>query len=269
MPTNIKRIVSIANQKGGVGKTTTAINMAAAIAKNGHKVLLIDLDPQGNASTGLGIEPEAREITAYDVLVDGSSIEDAAVNTQVQNLSVLPSNTDLSSADAELMSDKGRLLRLRNALASTEGYKYVFIDCPPSLNLLTINAFAASDSVLVPLQSEFYALEGLSQLILTVREVREALDTELFIDGVVLTMFDRRVKLAQQVEADVRENLGNLVYETIIPRSVRLSEAPSYGETILQYDASGRGAQAYLDLGSEFLKRDKSRKIKAKPLENK
>lgn len=257
MPVKLKRVVSIANQKGGVGKTTTAINMAAAIARNGHKVLVVDLDPQGNASTGLGISPDDREFTAYDVLVDGVDIQKAIVETNVKNLSIVTSNTDLSSADAELMNDKGRLIRLRNSLEGIRHFDYIFIDCPPSLNLLTINAFAASDSVLVPLQSEFYALEGLSQLILTVREVREALGTSLFIDGVVLTMFDKRVKLAQQVEVDVRDNLKDLVYKTIIPRTVRLSEAPSYGETILEYDASGRGAEAYVSLGAEFLRRDK------------
>ena len=231
MRVKLKRIVSIANQKGGVGKTTTAINMAAAIATKGHKVLVIDLDPQGNASTGLGISPDNREYTAYDVLVDGIDINKAIIKTHVKNLSLITSNTDLSSADAELMNDKGRLIKLRNAIEKVKEFDYVFIDCPPSLNLLTINAFAASDSVLVPLQSEFYALEGLSQLILTVREVREALGTSLFIDGVV--------------------------YKTIIPRTVRLSEAPSYGETILEYDASGRGAEAYVSLGAEFLIRDK------------
>lgn len=257
MPVKLKRVVSIANQKGGVGKTTTAINMAAAIARKGHKVLVVDLDPQGNASTGLGISPDDREFTAYDVLVDGVDIQKAIVETNVKNLSIVTSNTDLSSADAELMNDKGRLIRLRNSLEGIRHFDYIFIDCPPSLNLLTINAFAASDSVLVPLQSEFYALEGLSQLILTVREVREALGTSLFIDGVVLTMFDKRVKLAQQVEVDVRDNLKDLVYKTIIPRTVRLSEAPSYGETILEYDASGRGAEAYVSLGAEFLIRDK------------
>jgi len=255
----IERIVSIANQKGGVGKTTTAINMAAAIAQKGNKTLLIDLDPQGNASTGLGVLPDDREISTYDVLVDGASVSDAAIKTNVKNLSLLPATTDLSSADVELMSSADRLTRLRDGVQAAEGFKYVFIDCPPSLNLLTLNAFAASDSVLVPLQSEFYALEGLSQLMLTVKEVRETLGSSLFIDGVVLTMFDRRNKLAQQVEMDVRSNLGELVYETIVPRSVRLSEAPSYGETVLQYDAAGLGAQAYLALGAEFLRRDKNR----------
>lgn len=251
--------MSIANQKGGVGKTTTAINMAAAIAQKGHKTLLVDLDPQGNASTGLGVLPEDREISSYDVLVDGTPVLAGTMETNVKNLSLLPATTDLSSADAALMKDANRLTRLHNALGAVEGFKYIFVDCPPSLNLLTLNAFAASDSVLVPLQSEFYALEGLSQLMLTVKEVRENLGSSLFIDGVVLTMFDRRNNLAQQVELDVRSNLGALVYETIIPRSVRLSEAPSFGETVLQYDAAGLGAQAYLALGTEFLRRDKNR----------
>lgn len=259
MSIKAKRIVSIANQKGGVGKTTTAVNMAAAIAEKGNKALLIDLDPQGNASTGLGISPDDRDVTTFDVLVEGASVADAAMETSVKNLSLLPATTDLSSADSELMRDTNRLTRLRAALGSVEEYDYIFIDCPPSLNLLTLNAFAASDSVLVPLQSEFYALEGLSQLMLTVKEVREALGSSLYIDGVVLTMFDRRNKLAQQVESDVRGNLGSLVYNTIIPRSVRLSEAPSYGETVLQYDAAGLGAQAYLALGAEFLRRDKDK----------
>ena len=259
MSVELKRIVSIANQKGGVGKTTTAINMAAAVAQKGNKTLLIDLDPQGNASTGLGVLPDDREVTTYDVLVDGADVADVAMVTGVKNLSLLPATTDLSSADVQMMKDANRLTRLRSALNGIEGYKYIFIDCPPSLNLLTLNAFAASDSVLVPLQSEFYALEGLSQLMLTVKEVRETMGSSLFIDGVVLTMFDRRNKLAQHVEMDVRENLGELVYETIIPRSVRLSEASSYGETVHQYDAAGLGAQAYLALGAEFLRRDKKR----------
>ena len=250
--------MAIANQKGGVGKTTTAINLAAALAEKGNKTLLIDIDPQGNASTGLGVMPEDRDLTIYDVLVDGAVVSDAAIPTSIKNLSILASNTDLSSADVELMSDKARLLRLRKALTDVEDYKYVLIDCPPSLNLLTLNAFAASDSVLVPLQSEFFALEGLSQLMLTVKELRETLDSGLFIDGVVLTMFDRRNKLSQQVELDVRENLGDLVYGAIIPRSVRLSEAPSFGETVFQYDPAGKGAAAYLALAAEFIKRDKS-----------
>ena len=253
------KIIAIANQKGGVGKTTSTVNLAASMAATKRRVLLIDLDPQGNASTGLGILPDDRDITTYDVLVDGAAVVGAAIETEVKNLSLLPATTDLSSADVQMMKDANRLSRLGKALQKVEGFKYIFIDCPPSLNLLTLNAFAASDSVLVPLQSEFYALEGLSQLMLTVKEVRETMGSSLFIDGVVLTMFDRRNKLAQHVEADVRSNLGELVYETIIPRSVRLSEAPSYGETVLQYDASGLGAQAYLALGAEFLKRDKKR----------
>lgn len=258
MQNKLKRIVAVANQKGGVGKTTTAINLAAALAEKGNKTLLIDMDPQGNASTGLGVMPEDRETTIYDVLIGDAQVSEAVVETPIKNLSLLASNTDLSSVDVELMSDKARLLRLKNALQGFDEYKYIFIDCPPSLNLLTLNAFAASDSVIVPLQSEFFALEGLSQLMLTVKELRETLRSGLFIDGVVLTMFDRRNKLSQQVELDVRENLKNLVYDAIVPRSVRLSEAPSFGETVFQYDPAGKGAAAYLALAAEFIKRDKS-----------
>ena len=253
------RIVSIANQKGGVGKTTTTINLAAAIAEKGSKTLVLDLDPQGNASTGVAINPEQREVTSYDLLVDGVALSSAALPTNIKNLDVVPSNTDLSSADVEIMSDRDKLLKLRNVLAANTEYEFIFIDCPPSLNLLTLNALAASDSVLVPVQSEFYALEGLSQLLLTIKEVREAMGGGLVVDGVVLTMFDRRNKLSQQVELDVRENLGDLVYDTIIPRSVRMSEAPSYGESVFDYAPGSTGAVAYLALAAEFLKRDKSR----------
>ena len=257
--TNKARIVSIANQKGGVGKTTTAINLGAAISEKGNKTLLIDLDPQGNASTGVAIQAEERNRTSYDLLVEGMSVEAVALKTGIPNLDVVPSNTDLSSADVEIMTERDKLLKLKRALDGQTSYDFIFIDCPPSLNLLTLNAFAASDSVLVPLQSEFFALEGLSQLLLTVKEVREAMGGGLVVDGVVLTMFDRRNKLSQQVELDVRSNLGELVYDAIIPRSVRMSEAPSYGESVFQYAPSSAGAAAYLALATEFLKRHKSR----------
>ena len=253
------RVVALANQKGGVGKTTTAINLGAALAEKGNKTLILDLDPQGNATTGLGIGQAERTASAYDVIVEGKPIKEAILKTKLKNLSILPGTSDLSSADVALMNDKARLVRLRQALDGLEGYRYIFIDCPPALNLLTLNAFAASDSVLVPLQAEFFALEGLSQLMLTVKEVREALGSTLFIEGVVLTMFDRRNKLAQQVELDVRQNLGDMVYDAIIPRSVKLSEAPSFGEAAIHYDAAGLGSQAYLALGREFIKRGKKR----------
>ena len=256
MPVKLKRVVSIANQKGGVGKTTTAINMAAAIARNGHKVLVVDLDPQGNASTGLGISPDDREFTAYDVLVDEVDIQKAIVETNVKNLSIVTSNTDLSSADAELMNDKGRLIRLRNSLEGIRHFDYIFIDCPPSLNLLTINAFAASDSVLVPLQSEFYALEGLSQLLKTIKGISDTINKKLKLSGVVLTMFDKRNNLSLQVEEDVRSYLDGDVFLTKIPRNIRLSEAPSHGLPALIYDHKCSGSEAYIELAREFLKRE-------------
>ncbi len=256
---NDARIVSIANQKGGVGKTTTAINLGAALAEKGNKTLLIDLDPQGNASTGVAIQNEERVRTSYDLLVEGMALEAVALKTGIENLSVVPSNTDLSSADAEIMMERDKLLKLKSAIDGQTSYDFIFIDCPPSLNLLTLNAFAASDSVLVPLQSEFFALEGLSQLLLTVKEVREAMGSNLRVDGIVLTMFDRRNKLSQQVELDVRDNLGDLVYDAIIPRSVRMSEAPSFGESVFQYAPTSSGATAYLALANEFLKNHKKR----------
>ncbi|PIB26572.1 chromosome partitioning protein ParA [Amylibacter kogurei] len=251
------KIISVANQKGGVGKTTTTINLAVALADLGKKVLILDLDPQGNASTGLGHLAPDRKLTLYDVLVDGEPLSKATVMTQVNNLCLVPSTTDLSSADIEMIEDKARVMRLKKALQdpilAKENFDYVFIDCPPSLSLLTVNAFVASDTVLVPLQSEFFALEGLSQLLLTIKDVRESLGSTLRVEGVLLTMFDRRNKLSQQVEKDARENLGGLVYEAIIPRNVRISEAPSYGQAAVHYDQYGKGARAYVALAHEFL----------------
>lgn len=256
--TRTARTISISNQKGGVGKTTTTINLGAALVQLGKKVLLLDLDPQGNASTGLGILPENRDITSYEVLLEDTPVSDAIVSSEIGGLDIVPSTVDLSSADIELMSNEKRSFLLRDALTVSEAsrsYDYILIDCPPSLNLLTLNAMVASDSVLVPLQSEFFALEGLSQLMLTIREIRTTANATLRIEGVVLTMFDRRNNLSQQVEADARENLGDLVFKTIIPRNVRLSEAPSYAMPVLQYDPSSSGAMAYLSLGKEVLKR--------------
>ncbi len=252
-------IISVANQKGGVGKTTTAINLGTALAAVGKKVLLIDLDPQGNASTGLGIDLSQRKHTTYDVLVDGVPLIEAILETEVPGLYISPSTVDLSSADVELVDDQRRVLRLRgaigNALAAGQDFEYILIDCPPSLNLLTLNALAASGSVIVPLQAEFFALEGLSQLMLTIREVRQSLNPTLKIEGIVLTMFDGRNNLSLQVERDVRENLGDLVYETKIPRNVRLSEAPSFGVPAILYDHKSLGSIAYQKLAAEILRR--------------
>ena len=251
------KIIAIANQKGGVGKTTTAINFASALAELGQNVLLVDLDPQGNASTGLGIMPENRRATTYDLLLDDFPLSDIICKTDQKHLSIVPSTTDLSSADIELISNEKRSFLLHDALRQTDidqfMFDFVLIDCPPSLNLLTVNAMVAAHSVLVPLQSEFFALEGLSQLMLTIREVRQTANPNLRIEGVVLTMFDSRNNLSQQVEMDARENLGDLVFQTVIPRNVRLSEAPSFSVPVLTYDTNSKGAMAYRSLAREFL----------------
>lgn len=252
------KVTAIANQKGGVGKTTTAINLATTLVAVGRKVLIIDLDGQGNASTGLGIEPEEREITTYDVLMGIDPLKNAIVSVEnIPNLEISPANTDLSSADKALMNEKDRVIRLRNAIEEMgEKYDYVFIDCPPSLNLLTINALAAADNVLIPLQSEFFALEGLSQLMSTIREIRTSLNSNLDIQGIVLTMYDKRNNLSTQVEDDVRTNLGEMVYQTVIPRNVRLSEAPSFAVPALLYDPKSAGSLAYQNLAIEYLERE-------------
>jgi len=251
------RIIAVANQKGGVGKTTTAINLAAALAELEFKVLIVDLDPQGNASTGLGIESSDRDFTTYELIVDDAPLADVIQATDIQGLSILPSTVNLSSADIELISNKKRSFLLHNALRRTEvntfSWNYILIDCPPSLNLLTVNAMVAAHSVLVPLQSEFFALEGLSQLMLTIRDIRQTANPGLRIEGVLLTMFDRRNNLAQQVEQDARDNLGGLVFETMIPRNVRVSEAPSYAQPVLSYDTHSQGANSYRDLARELV----------------
>lgn len=256
---NGPRIIAVANQKGGVGKTTTTINLGAALVEQGRKVLLVDLDPQGNASTGLGIEPDDRKMTTYDLLLDDIDPAEIILTTDIRNLHIIPSTTDLSSADIELISNEKRSFLLHDALRHAGmhrfGYDYVLIDCPPSLNLLTVNAMVASHSVLVPLQSEFFALEGLSQLLMTIREIRASANPGLRIEGVVLTMYDSRNNLAQQVEADARENLGEVVFRTVIPRNVRVSEAPSYAMPVLEFDTTSKGAQAYRDLARELLER--------------
>lgn len=252
------RIIAIANQKGGVGKTTTTINLGAALGQLGCKVLVVDLDPQGNASTGLGIAAEDRGFTTYDLLLDDVPLADVIKTTECTGLSIIPATVDLSSADVELVSNEKRSFLLHDALRQFAmdalGFDYILIDCPPSLNLLTVNAMVAAHSVLVPLQSEFFALEGLSQLMLTVREVRQAANAALRIEGIVLTMSDSRNNLSQQVEADARENLGELVFRTVIPRNVRLSEAPSFAKSVLDYDPDSKGARAYVALAEELLK---------------
>ncbi|AXC48932.1 ParA family protein [Paracoccus suum] len=250
------RIIAIANQKGGVGKTTTAVNLAVALADSGHTVRLVDLDPQGNASTGMGIAADDRDVTTYDLLTGEATRDDASVSTSVDRLSLIPATADLSSLDLELGVSSGRLHRLRTALRATaDGQTITIIDCPPTLGLLTLNALVAADGLLVPLQTEFYALEGLSQLMLTLREVRRSANPALRLDGVVLTMLDGRNNLSQQVEADARATLGGVVFDTIIPRNVRLSEAPSHGLSALRYDPQSRGSQAYRALAAEYLGR--------------
>jgi chromosome partitioning protein len=259
------RIMTVANQKGGVGKTTTAINLATALAAIGEKVLIVDLDPQGNASTGLGIDRRDRAVSSYDVLLYGTAIEEAAMATAVPGLSVVPSTLDLLGVEMEIGLVADRALRLRNAFAAAAarniGFSYVLIDCPPSLNLLTLNGMAAAHSVLVPLQCEFFALEGLSQLLETVDQVRRSLNPRLAIQGIVLTMYDGRNNLANQVVEDVRSHMGDKVYNTVIPRNVRVSEAPSYGKPAILYDLKCSGSQAYLQLASEVIRQE--RKLKA------
>ena len=254
------KIIAVANQKGGVGKTTTTINLSAALAEAGFRVLVVDLDPQGNASTGLGIELADREFTTYELLLEDISLKDVIQASAIDNLSIIPATVDLSSADLELISNEKRSFLLHDALRQTQmgeyDYDFILIDCPPSLNLLTVNAMIASHSILVPLQSEFFALEGLSQLMLTIREVRQAGNKDLRIEGVVLTMYDKRNNLSQQVEQDARENLGDLVFNTVIPRNVRLSEAPSFAMPVLTYDSSSKGAVAYRALAQELIKKN-------------
>jgi len=261
----VPRVLALANQKGGVGKTTTAINLGTALAAIGENVLIVDLDPQGNASTGLGIDRKARRRSTYDVLTREVTIRDAILETAVPRLHIVPSTMDLSGFELEIAQERDRAYRLRDALASLNTnahggaeYNYVLIDCPPSLNLVTVNAMAASNAILVPLQCEFFALEGLSQLLKTVEQVRTSLNPGLTIHGIVLTMYDARNNLSGQVVADVRSFMGEKVYQTMIPRNVRISEAPSYGKPVLLYDLKCVGSQAYLRLASEIIQRERT-----------
>lgn len=256
---NGAKIIAIANQKGGVGKTTTSINLAAALVAEGFRVLVVDLDPQGNASTGLGIDPDNREYTTYDLLFGDVDLADVLQTTDFQGLWISPATIDLSSADLEMVTNEKRSFLLNDALRQPAiddyGLDFILIDCPPSLSLLTVNAMVAADSVLVPLQSEFFALEGLSQLMLTVREVRQTANAKLRIEGVVLTMYDQRNNLSRQVEQDARDNLGDLVFKTVIPRNVRISEAPSFALPVLQYDPMSKGSMAYQALAEEVIQK--------------
>jgi chromosome partitioning protein len=252
-------ILALANQKGGVGKTTTAINLTAGLAELGKKVLLVDIDPQGNSSTGLGVRPDARKKSSYDLIVDGADLQDVVIDTQVPGVRIIPANADLSSTDLDIVGNERRSYLLHDALRRPEmdeyGLDYILIDCPPALSLLTVNALVACDSVLVPLQCEFFALEGLSQLMLTIRDVRRSANPALRIEGIVLTMHDRRNRLTAQVEADARANMGELVMQTTIPRNVRISEAPSHALPILSYDSASKGAEAYRALAKEIADR--------------
>jgi len=258
------RVLAVANQKGGVGKTTTAINLGTALSAVGERVLLIDSDPQGNASTGLGVLSHMRGKTLYDVLMDGVPITDAVMKTEIPGFHLAPAEADLSGVELELGQAPRRAFRLKDALDPIRRdhlYDYVLIDCPPSLNLLTVNAMTAADAVLVPLQCEFFALEGLTQLLRTVEQVRGALNPTLEIQGVVLTMYDRRNSLSALVAKDVREHMGERVYDTVIPRNVRVSEAPSFGKPALVYDLHCAGSKAYLKLAREVITRERRRQL--------
>jgi len=251
------RVISIANRKGGVGKTTTAINIATALAAIGKKILVVDLDPQGNATTSMGISKKENLISVYDVIAGKNSVQEALVPTEIPDFYILPASADLAGAEIELINVNQREYVLKNSLLSLKhGFDYIFIDCPPSLNLLTINALCASDAVIVPLQCEFLALEGLTDLLRNINRIKKKFNPLLDLQGVILTMYDKRNNLSQMVEKDVRKYFGNKVYETVIPRNVRISEAPSHGKPVLLYDFKCVGSQAYINLAKELLKRE-------------
>lgn len=248
------KIIAVANQKGGVGKTTTTVNLAACLAKMGKRVLLVDIDPQGNSTSGLGVDKRRREKTVYDCLVNEENAENVLVETDYENLFVCPSNLNLSGAEIELISVMGRENRLKEALSTVKGqFDFIFIDSPPSLGLITINTLTAADSVLIPIQCEYYALEGVSQLVETIKKIKKALNPDLYIEGIAMTMYDARTNLAVQVVDEVKRFFPEKVYKTIIPRNVRVSEAPGFGKPVIYYDESSKGAEAYCELASEFL----------------
>lgn len=250
----MSKVIAVANQKGGVGKTTTAVNLAAGLASMGKKVLIIDVDPQGNTTSGLGIDKRRCEKTVYDCLINGEPMEDVVVPTSYDNLSVCPANIDLSGAEIDLISVMGRENQLKNSIKPIrDEYDFIFIDTPPSLGLITINTLTAADSVLIPIQCEFYALEGVSQLTNTIKRVKEALNPNITIEGILLTMYDSRTNLSIQVVDEVKKFFPNKVYKTIIPRNVRLSEAPGFGQPILYYDKGSKGAEGYLSLARELI----------------
>lgn len=254
------RVIAIANRKGGVGKTTTTVNVATAMAAVGKKVLVLDLDPQGNASTSMGIDKNGAKASSYEVLLGEKTLLEAAVPTEVPNFSIVPSSPDLAGAEIELINMKNREYSLRNAIAeSVDKYDYILIDCPPSLNLITVNALVAANAVVVPLQCEFLALEGITDLIKNISQIKRAFNPALELQGVVLTMYDKRNNLTQMVEDDVRSFFGKKVYDTVIPRNVRVSEAPSHGKPVILYDFNCTGSQAYISLTGEMLKREKER----------
>ncbi|MBQ8526745.1 MAG: ParA family protein [Clostridia bacterium] len=252
------KCIAIANQKGGVGKTTTSVNLSSCLAALGKKVLLVDTDPQGNATSGVGIEREALEISVYDAIINGSNIKEIIVKTDYNKLWVCPSSIDLAGAELELVSGENREYRLRNAISSIkDDYDFIIIDCPPSLGLITLNSFVCAESIIIPIQCEYYALEGLSQLTNTIRLVKSGLNPKLDIEGILLTMYDSRTNLSMQVADEVKKFYSNKLYKSVIPRNVRLSEAPSYGQPINVYDSTSKGSESYLSLAREVIKANK------------